>query len=150
MVERELEKAIIDAVAALGIEGVALTGAWQGAASGAVKGVESASARAVCAVSVRPRTYETFTTPRADFAASIALAVRREMCPDGAALSGIAGPILEMLDGWQKSIGTLRAALPVDRLGICGLRLDGGEVAFDEGRGAWTVSQTFTIRGVVR
>lgn len=148
MIEQELEKAIIDAVAALGLDGVALTGAWQGA--GEVKGVENASARAVCAVSVRPRTYETFTTPRADFAASLALAVRREMCPDGSALSGIADPILEMLDGWQRSIETLRGAVKVERLGICGLRLDGGEVAFDEGRGAWTVSQTFTIRGVVR
>lgn len=150
MIEQELEKAVLDRIAGLGLEKVQTVGMWQKSASGVVKGCEDESARAVVAVSVRPRAYETFSAPKVDFTCSVVLAVRRESCPDGGALAEFTEPLFELLDGWQRSVESVKSDLAVDGFYPSGLRLDGGDVTYDETKHAWSVLQSFTVRGVVR
>ncbi len=149
MIEKDLERAVMARIADAAPETVQVSGMWQPSAAGVVKGVERAEAMAYASVAVAPRSHETFATPKADFAVAVSLAVRQEMCPDGAALADFTERILAVLEGWQMSLPALQADLTVPGFAPAGLRLDGGNVAFSDATRAWTVTQSFTVRGVV-
>lgn len=149
MIEKDLERAVMARVGAAVPETVQVSGVWQPSAMGVVKGEEKAGAMAYATVAVAPRSHETFATPKADFAVAVALVVRQELCPDGAALADFTEHILAVLEGWQMSVSAMQADLSVPGFAPCGLRLDGGNVKFSDAARAWTVTQSFTVRGVV-
>ena len=149
MIEKDLERAVMARVVAAVPGTVQVSGMWQPSAAGAVKGVERAEATAYVSVAVAPRSHETFATPKADFPVAVALEVRQELCPDGAALADFTERIFAVLEGWQMSLPAMQADLTVPGFSPVGLRLDGGNVAFSDAARAWTVTQSFTVRGVV-
>lgn len=149
MIEKELESAILARIVDAAPEAVQVSGMWQPSASGVVKGEERSGAMAYAVVAVAPRSHETFATPKADFAVAVSLVVRQELCPDGAALADFTERILSVLEGWQMSLPAMQADLAVPGFAPAGLRLDGGNVEYSDAAHAWTVTQSFTVRGVV-
>lgn len=149
MIERDIEKATIAKVQALAIDGLSVTGIWQPSASGVVKGVEDSAFVASLAVVAKPRTYQSFSLPRADLAVSLALRVLIDRAPDGEALHDFTAPLDALLEDWQANIDSVKTDFTVPRFNPCGFRLDGGEVSFDRAAMAWLVTQSFTLRGIV-
>lgn len=146
MIERELERRIVERIGRLGLDGLQVVGVWGGRPEEA----EASAAKAVLAVVVRPRQYEAYLSSRAEFAVALTLSVRIEACggPDG--LEYYAAALTGVLEGWQESIGEAKADLWIENeFSPAGVRVDGGDVELDTDRGAWVVQQTFSVRGIV-
>lgn len=154
MVEREVEARVVEriagALAARGIGGAFVFGAWQPAEAGTVKGREPEGAAAVVAVAASPKSCETFAVPKADVPCAVALMVRDEADPDGTLFAACAGALSALLDGWHLSLADVKRDLASAHFSPAGLRLDGGSVSHDEAQGAWTAARSFTVRGVFR
>ena len=151
MIEKDIERAVISAISALRMDGLDGDGFWQSAADGSVKGGEKPQAKAFLRVAAGTRSFEAFTTPRADIPVALSLSVRIEAAPTGGALAGYTEPLMALLQGWQMSIEAVRNDFSVPGFAPVGLRLDGGDVGFaGEPRRVWTVTQKFTVRGIVR
>ena len=150
MIEKDIERATIVAISRLGLVNIDIDGYWQPAADGAVKGSECPDNCAILRVAAGPRSFETFSSPRADVPVALSLAVRIEADPTGEALAGYTEPLMALLQGWQMSIESVKNDFSVPGFAPVGLRLDGGDVGFaDKPRRVWTVTQKFTLRGVI-
>ncbi len=154
MIEKLVEAAVIAKIAALELPGVAVDGFWQTTGTGVPKGREGASSAAL-AVVVAPRSFESFTSAKAQLRVAVTLKVRRDACPTGAELETLASPLFDLLQTWQKSIAQVKADFTLtedDGASLFtphGFRLDGGDVSTDQEASVWIVSQTFTLRGVI-
>ena len=149
MIEKLLESAIMAQLAAVLPQGTEIVGAWQTSAPGVVKGSESGTAAAFVAVAVSPRSFETFTTPKANFAVAISLKVRAERDPQGALFTSCADAMLALLQQWQTSLPAVRTAMSVDGFTPHGMRIDGGQITTDAEAEALVVAESFTVRGIV-
>ena len=149
LLEKDFEAAVVSKIAALGVAGVEVTGAWQPAEAGTVKATEAADAVAACAVAVAPRSYDTASVPTCALAVSVALLVRMECAPDGAKVAEIVAPLFALFQTWQNNFGQMS-----DDLALAGefepqwFRLDGGDGPTpDRQKRVWSVSQSFTVYG---
>lgn len=150
MIEKDIERAVISAISALRMDGLDVNGFWQLAEDGFVKGGEKPGAKAFLRVVAGTRSFESFTSPRADIPVALSLSVRLETAPTGDALAGYTEPLMDLLQGWQMSIESVKNDFAVQGFAPCGFRLEGGPVDFvGEPRFVWTVSQKFTLRGVI-
>ena len=151
MIEQLIEKRIIDAVNALNLPGLAVSGIWQPVGDGAVKGMEGADHTAALAVSVGPRTFDTFTVCECSFDVRLALVVRLGRDATGNALVEYAGGILDLLTRWNMDeYGDWCAELAVDGFDPSGIRVDTGEgPSIDRDAGIATVDFGFTLKGSV-
>lgn len=148
MIEQDIEKAFIGRVEGLAIDGLRVSGVWQPSAEGVVKGSEGADCTAFLAVAANPRSSATFSLPRADVVVSLALSVLVDRAPDGDALREFTEPLFALLADWQANISSVKADFTVDGFNPVGFRLDGGSVSYDRAARAWSVSQSFTLRGI--
>ena len=149
MIEKLIEKAVMDAITALDLTDLAIGGFWQASESGILKDLERDDVSAVVRVTAKPRRYDSFTTPKCEISVTIVLAVLVDRAPDGAALSATAEPILNLLETWQRDITQVKTAFTVNGFAPSGLRLDGGDASLDRARNAWLVPMGLTVRGVV-
>lgn len=149
MIEKDIEKAVIDAIDALGISGLDVSGFWQSVDTGIVKDLERTDLLATLRVIAQPRRYDGFTSPKCEIAISLGLSVLVYRAPDGAALAAITEPILNLLQAWQRDITAVKNVFTSSAFVPSGLRLDGGNASFDRAALAWTVPMGFTLRGVV-
>ena len=154
MIEKLVESAVIAKIAALNLSRAAVTGFWQATATGVPKGREGGEPVQI-AVVVSPRSYESFTSAKAQLRVAVTMTVRRDSFPTGAELETFAAPLFDLFETWQKSIAQVRADFTLtDAQGSAlftphGMRLDGGDVSTDQGESVWIISQTFTLRGVI-
>jgi hypothetical protein len=82
---------------------------------------------------------------------SIALTVRMETAPDGEALSAYTQPLFDLLQEWQMSVDSVKNDFTTMNFSPFGIRVEGGDIGFSgEPRNCWTITQKFTLRGVVR
>lgn len=151
MIEQLVEKRIIDAVDALNLPGLAVSGIWQPVGYGIVKGVEGTDYTAALAVSVGPRTFGTFTVCECSFDVSLSLVVRIGRDYTGNALVEYAGGILDLLTRWNlDEYGDWCAELAVDGFDPSGIRVNTGMgPKVDRGAGIATVDFGFTLKGSV-
>lgn len=152
MIEKTIEANIIAAVEALGLPGLVVRGAWQPAAVGKVKGEETeSSAPAALAVAVAPRALEQFGFGICSMDVRLALAVRADLCPTGAAIETYAEPIADLLETWNATMDCDHdCGLAVaGRFQPGGLQMTGGEgPTFDRQLAIWSVTFSFSLRGV--
>ena len=154
MIEQLLEAAVMEKVAKLSLPGLVTYGFWQLSDPGSVKGLELV-APAVLGVVAAPRSYETFTTPKAVFTIAATLKVRRDACPTGTELVTFAEPLFDLFQSWQMSIDkvkddfTLTDEHDAPLFTPHGFKLDGGTPMLDANAGVWIVTQTLTLRGVI-
>lgn len=149
MIERDIEAAVTAKISALGIEGLDVGGYWQPAGDGRAKGLERPEHSAVVRVAVAPRSFDSFSTPVANFPVSVALAVRRDLSPGGEALAEFAAPLALMMQTWQSDVDAVKNDFSVKGFSPCGLRLDGGDAGADDSLDVWHVVQRFTVRGTI-
>lgn len=151
MIEQLVEKRIIDAVDALNLPGLAVSGIWQPVGYGIVKGVEGTDYTAALAVSVGPRTFDTFTVCECSFDVRLSLVVRIGRDYTGNALVEYAGGILDLLTRWNlDEYGDWCAELAVDGFDPSGIRVNTGTgPTVDRGAGIATVDFGFTLKGSV-
>ena len=146
-----VEKEIEDKICALvrealgGVDGVKVEGAWSQYAAGEVKGEVATADHAVVAVATGSPQFESFTMTNADIPVALAVAVRREIAPDGAALCNICAPLSALLLRWQ---GGDVQELSTDNFRVDGVRLDSGDApVFSPDNDVWTMERAFTVRG---
>ena len=153
MIEEILEQNIVskfqNALTSLFSSGVSIDGFWIASSTGSVKGVENVSSPAFLSVVAKPRAFESFSTPKADFAFSLALAVREELDPDRSIFIRLASQISGILQSWQSSIADVKRDFAAAGFSPAGFRLDGGDAFHDENRHALVFSQSFTVRGII-
>jgi hypothetical protein len=150
IIEKQIEKAIMVSLAKLDLPGVKIIGNWDIVAEGEVKGQGDATG-AVLAVGVAPRSYDGFVSPQADFACSLALTVRRDAYPTGEEVASITEPLFRLLDSWNRDEDAVFVDLTTDEFSPGGLQLTGGDgPEYDSSTMCWTVTQTFTIRGIIK
>lgn len=150
MIEKSIEANIIAAIAALDLPGLDIHGAWQAAAEGEVKDTEDSSPAAL-AVAVSPRSFETFGFGICSMDVTLALVVRIDLCPTGAALETFVDPIANLLQKWNLTLDcTNDCNLGTDGFTPGGLQMSGGSgPETDREAGVWSVAFNFTIRGTV-
>ena len=150
MIELLLENAAVSALAdALGDPRISVSGFWSPAPDGTAKGEEDPSSLGALSVVVKPRAFESFTTPKANISVAIALAVREDMDPRRENLAALAARLVARLQAWQTSIDAVRADFTVAGFTPSGFRLDGGDASFDDLAASAVFSQSFTLRGIV-
>lgn len=150
MIEKDLEQKLVGIFSALNLQSLGVSGFWQSAALGTVKGLESGENAAELVVRARPLGFESFTLPKADLSVDLSLAVRVELAADGAALADYFAPIDALLKQWQLSISAVKSDLTLVNFAPVGFRLDGGDASFDSTLSAWSVRQSFTVRGIIK
>ena len=150
MIEKSIEANIIAAIQALGLTGLVVRGAWQAAAEGEVKDTEDSSPAAL-AVAVSPRSFETFGFGICSMDVTLALVVRIDLCPTGAALETFVDPIANLLQKWNLTLDcTNDCNLGTDGFTPGGLQMSGGSgPETDREACVWSVAFNFTIRGTV-
>ena len=148
IVEKLIEDAIIREIRLLNVAD-RVVGAWEVKQYGEVKG-EGDDSKSEIAVAVSPRSYDGFMSTQADFNCAISVAVRRECCPSGAEVAEITELLFALLHSWNADVDAVYEDLTVEGFRPGGLMLTGGEgPVYDESRGVWMVSQSFTIRGII-
>jgi len=151
MIEKQIEQAVLESIAALAMDGLDIGGIWQPAENGSVKGSEDPNAKAILRVVASPRSFDKFSSPKVNVPVSIALTVRMETAPDGEALSAYTQPLFGLLQEWQMSVDSVKNDFTTMNFSPFGIRVDGGDIGFSgEPRNCWTITQKFTLRGVVR
>lgn len=152
MIEKKIEANIVAAVKALGLSGLDVRGAWQSADVGEVKDMESDSAPAALAVTVSPRSVETFGIGVCAMDVALALVVRIDLSPTGSALETYVAPIAEMLTRWNRTMDCVNpCGMAVEgEFAPGGLQLTGGSgPELDRDLGVWAVTFNFTLRGTI-
>ena len=157
MVEKLVEAAVVAKVAAIRfpLPGAQVTGFWQETPMGVPRWREGKPPALVEVVAVT-RSYETFTSAKAQLRVTVTLTVSRNMFPTGAELEAFAAPLLDLMQGWQRDIGTVKADFTLtDEDGAPlftphGARLEGDSVTTDADESSWIIQQTLTLRGVIQ
>lgn len=151
MIEQLVEKRIIDQVNALNLPGLAVSGIWQPVEDGAVKGAENAGAIAGLAVSVAPRTFDTFTVCECAMEVRMSLVVRIGRDVTGHDLVTYADAILTLLTRWNlDEYGDWCEELAVDGFDPSGIRVHTATApAVDRGAGHASIDFGFTLKGSV-
>jgi len=122
-------------------------GVWDVMNDGEVKSCGGNEA-ATIAVAVGIRNYDTFQTPTANFACSLALAVRRDACPTGAAIADLIEPLLAKIHGWNADEDSVYDDLTTEHFFPAGFQLVGGPgPVYENASGCWTISIDFNIKG---
>ena len=151
MLEQQLEAQIVSAIEALGLSGLTVRGAWQSVFAGNVKNLEEPEDAAILDVAVSPRSFDSFAHPAVTFDVALSLTIRSDVYPSGAALSGFAGPVLDLISSWNLALFANGSDCGLAVEGVFapgGLQLMGGS-APDYGEGRWTIGINFTLKGTL-
>lgn len=100
MVEKDIEKRIIDKIKGLGIEDIGVYGLWQDCGELAYN-KELPNRKAIVVVKVPTRGFDTFGICEVQFDITVSVVVRLEMCPSGKELSEIVQPMVKMFSDWN-------------------------------------------------
>ena len=152
MIELDLEKRIVAAVAALGVSGLEVRGLWNPVAAGLVKGEETdASVPAAAAVRVSPRAYNAVTFPEVTFDCVIAIVVRTDLDPTGSIVAAVAEAVSGLLARLHRTVAHGRnSSLDVAGFEVAAFHSVGGVGPdFDRTSATWSVNYNFTVVGVV-
>jgi hypothetical protein len=157
MVEKLVEAVVVKKVAAImfPLPGAEVSGFWQETPTGVPRWREG-KPPVLVEVVAGTRSYETFTSAKAQLRVSVTMTVRRNMFPTGAELEAFASPLIDLLEGWQRDIAQVKADFTLtDADGAPlftphGATLAGGDVTADAGDSAWTIPLTLTLRGVIK
>lgn len=145
--ELEIEHQVLIAFAQ---ENLPSAGALSTAAEGAIKGIETCDAKAFMAVAVSAPAYAAYLAPNCEFAVSLALTVRRETSPNGAALVAFLEPISNTLMRLQADAEYVRSALSSEHFCADGVLLEGGQgPIFDKDSNSWTITRQFSLKGII-
>ena len=152
MIEKNLEHAIITAIERLELPNLQILGLWQPSATGALKGKQEEDATATLVLKIPPKSFDTFGICEVTMDVDLALSVRVEKDVDGEMLLKYVEPISDLLDRWNMSEehDELEDLITQDFY-PGGVKVNGGTgPIYDSQSKTWTVTYTFTVRGVIQ
>ncbi len=153
MLEMDVEKAVVDAVAALGLEPFPVRGFWRPAECGSVKGDEGDGEPGAVSVRVPPAAFEAYGLCEVSFGVVVALAARIDLDPTGGMLAERAGKISGLIQGWNLDRGGDALAV-LEVPGVFsphGIQVrEGDGPTFNRETGIWAVRYNFTLLGTVK
>lgn len=151
MIEKDIEKKIIDRIKGLNLNGLSVNGLWQPSATGIVKGTEHSNDPAGLLVKVNPKGFNTFGISDVSMNIEIALTVRIDMCPTGEELVSFCDPISRLLQRWNMvQCGEELEDFVVDGFNPGGIRVDNGQgPQLDKQMKVWNVFYHMTLEGAV-
>ena len=148
MIERDLEKTIIDAFKdSLNEENIQYIGAWQ---PDNIKGFENSNDESYITVKVQPRNYDSPTIPTAQFTVSLTLTTRAEIDITGDNYLKLAERIADKLSQWQDSLQQCINDLSTNNCHVTGFQLSGGDVITDKENCVFQYTHQFIVYGVCR
>ncbi len=146
MIEKDLEDRIVAAIAALGVRGLAVLGAWS------TPDEETPETVVTLMVTVAPRSYSRFTVCEAIFPVSLELVASSAADADGSCFIAAATAISDLLHSWNMNRSNeAKTALSVEGvLQIGGIRVAGGDTPYlDRAAGRRSVSFNFEAVGFI-
>lgn len=151
MIEKDIEKNIIDKIKSLGLNGLAIDGLWQPTATGIVKGTEKSAEPAGLLVKVNPMGYDTFGISDVIMDIGLYLTVRIDKCPTGTELVSYCEPISNLLKAWNMvQCGEELTDFVVDGFNPGGIQVNQGTGPdVDRQMKVWTVYYNMTLRGAI-
>ena len=148
-VEAALVELISERLTSAGVKGCTVTGSWSHVPDGEVKGEDKPADKITIAVAVGAPQWDEYLNPACAIPAAIAIVVRREIAPTGAALVATVAPIAAMLNKLQADV-TAVDALSTPMFGADGVRVDGGQPpAFMPQTNTWRITRSLSIRGII-
>lgn len=100
MVEKDIEKRIIDKIKGLGIKDIGVYGLWQDYGELSYN-KELPKQKAIVVVKVPTRGFDTFGICEVQFDITVSVVVRMDMCSSGKELSEIVEPMVKMVSDWN-------------------------------------------------
>ena len=151
MIEKDIEKNIIDKIKNLNLNGLSVNGLWQPSATGIVKGTEQSDSPAGLMVRVNPKGFETFGISDVSMNIELVLTVRIDMCPTGEELLSYCEPISNLLQAWNMvQCGVELTDFVVDGFNPGGIQVDNGTgPQLDNKMKVWTVYYNMTLEGAI-
>lgn len=151
MIEKDIERKIIDRINGLNLNGLSVSGLWQPSATGIVKGTEPSDSPAGLLVKVNPKGFATFGISDVSMTVEMALTVRIDMCPTGEELVSFCEPISKLLQSWNM----VQCGAELDDFTVEGFTPGGIHVGsgtgpqLDRQLKVWTVYYSMTLEGAV-
>ncbi len=124
-----------------------IKGSWDIAEEGEVKGREEPCGT-VLAIATGLRSYDGFDSPQCDIPCAIVFSVRRDMNPTGSEAVEASEKLMALFHKWNSDADRVCDDLATASFSPAGFRLAGGDMRQSED--AWTVSISFTLRGVIQ
>lgn len=152
LIEQTLEATIATKLAALtALADAEVIASRSPSAAGFVKGETDTDAKQVIAVSLGLRQHDNFTLPTVNISGSVAISTRAELCPTGAEHETAVEAIAKLFSDWHRDGSSFSTDTSIaNEFFSAELRMDGGSgKTFDDQRGIWTESISFTIRGTL-
>jgi hypothetical protein len=152
LIDKQLEEKVIEMLRAklASLSPVRFSGAWSYVPAGSVKGEETPEDSISIGVAVGAPVWDQYTVPTCSMPVALAVVIRRETAPDGAALAGIAESIADALQDLQLDAEAVSRSLTSENFDANGVRLDGGPApTFVRTTNVWRFTRSFTVRGVV-
>jgi len=148
LAEKLIEKKVIDALDALKIEGVNISGFWQPEPEGVVKASNVGITPNIFVV-MTLRGYQSWKSPIATLSGAISFSVSTGVSPNGSAMAAVISRVMELLREWQDDEEIVNRDLSVQDVFSCdGFNLDAGAKP-SMVNNEWVVPLTFQIRGVL-
>jgi len=148
LAEKLIERKVIDALEALKIPDVKISGFWQPEPEGAVKTSNAGNAPGI-AVIMALRGYTSWMSPITTLSGAISFTVSQGVSPNGSAMASVIAHVMELLRDWQASDEKVNKDLSVADVFSCdGFNLDAGAVP-RFANNEWVIPLTFQIRGVM-
>ena len=150
MIEKNVEKKIIDAIEALNIPDLQVVGLWQPSATNIVKGTEQSDAVGALVVKIPPKAFDTFGICEVTMDVQMILTVRVEKDSTGENLVKFVEPITDLLEAWNLDLeGNELEALVTEDFTPGGVQVNAGSgPTFDPQTNSWSVEFSLTIRGL--
>lgn len=151
MIEKDIEKNIIEKIKELNLEGLDIGGLWQPVETGLVKNIESSDSIGGLIIKVNPKGWETYGISTIDMQIQLSLVVRIELDPTGEHLVKYCESISGLLEQWNsvKSNEELTDFV-VEGFIPGGVQISQGQGPdYDSNSKTWSVIFTFSLRGSV-
>ena len=151
IIEQEIEKRIVEAIGRAldgnGIHGIQVTGSLQ---TGLIKAVEDGECSGLIVVKVKPRSYQTPTTPECQIPVSVVFTSRADVDYDGKSYIGVSGVLLDIFTQWQRCLDDVHSLFGIEsRFDCTGYQLADGDTTVDPSGKTWGYTHDMSIYGVI-
>lgn len=153
IIEQEIEKRISDtisqALADNNIDGIQVTGSLQ--TTEIIKAVEKENCSGMIIVKVKPRRYQTPTTPECEIPVSIVFTSRADVDYNGKSYMTVFGVLLDTFNQWQRCLDDVHTLFNIEQVFNCtGYQLSDGDTTIDSNGKIWGYTHDMVVSGVVQ
>ena len=152
IIEQELEKRISDTISQAltdnNIDGIQVTGSLQ--TTNIIKSVEKGNCSGLIVVKVKPRRYQTPTTPECEIPVYVVFTSRSDVDYNGKSYMNVFGVLLDIFNQWQRCLDDVHTLFNIENVfNYTGYQLSDGDTTIDSGNKVWGYTHAMVVSGVV-